>query len=211
MLLTIFSALIICMYGNLKIRADGEEMKIGYARVSTQDQDLTIQLKALEETGCEKVFHGKQSGVGSENELKLAELLDYVRDSDVVVVTKLDRLGRSLKSILQVIENIHSKGAVLKVLDGSVNTSVSSPFSSAMVALLATFAQLERDLIVSRTAEGRKAAMASGKKMGRKPSLSDGQVDQVLGMLRSGEDSVSGLARRFGTSRTTIQRIKKKI
>lgn len=185
-------------------------MKIGYARVSTIDQDLSIQLEALEGTGCEKIFHGKQSGVSSENELRLRELIEYVRDSDVVVVTKLDRLGRSLKSILQVIDDIHNKGAVLKVLDGSVDTSNDSPFSKAMVALLATFAQLERDLIVSRTSEGREAAISAGKRMGRKASFTESTQKEIYQKLTSGECSVSQLAREYDTSRTTIQRIRKK-
>jgi DNA invertase Pin-like site-specific DNA recombinase len=80
---------------------------IGFARVSTIEQDLTIQLETLASAGCAEVFHGKQSGASNENEQKLAELLNYIRKDDVVLVTKLDRLGRSLKSVLSTIDAIH--------------------------------------------------------------------------------------------------------
>jgi DNA invertase Pin-like site-specific DNA recombinase len=83
--------------------------KIGFARVSTIEQDLTLQLKALKTEGCEEIFHGKQSGVSDENKAKLAELIRYIRKDDVVVVTKLDRIGRSLKAILSAIDAIHEK------------------------------------------------------------------------------------------------------
>lgn len=110
-------------------------MWVGFARVSTKEQDLNNQLEALQNAGCEKVIHGKQSGSSKENDRRLVELVDYVREGDVVVVTKLDRLGRSLKMILQTLEGIHGKGAMLKTLDGSIDTSQETPFSKAMVSL----------------------------------------------------------------------------
>ncbi|MCH2089725.1 MAG: recombinase family protein, partial [Pseudoalteromonas sp.] len=85
--------------------------QIGYARVSTQEQDLEAQVEALERHGCEKIFSGKQSGNSLDNVKKLDDLLDYIREGDVVCVTKLDRLGRSLKGIMTAIDGIHAKGA----------------------------------------------------------------------------------------------------
>ncbi len=91
-------------------------MLIGFARVSTKEQDLENQRQLLRQAGCEKIIHGKQSGASTQNEAKLKELVEFVREDDVVVVAKLDRLGRSLKAILQTIEEIHDKGAMLKTL-----------------------------------------------------------------------------------------------
>jgi|TARA_B100000929_G_scaffold185651_1_gene147013 DNA invertase Pin-like site-specific DNA recombinase len=179
---------------------------IGYARVSTRDQDLTNQIDALKAAGCEEVFHGKQSGASTENEEKLAEMVRYIRKGDVVVVTKLDRLGRSLKSILSVIDEIHAKQATLKSLDGSVDTSNDSPFAKAQIALLGTFAQLERDLIVSRTSEGRKRAMKEGRKFGRPPALSNEQKKKVKEKYQAGK-SKNKLSKEYGVSRATIARV----
>lgn len=184
-------------------------MLIGYARVSTKDQDLENQLRKLEAAGCEKVIHGKQSGASRENEAKLAELVDYVREGDVVVVTKLDRLGRSLKAILQTLEDIHNKGAKLRALDDSVDTSKDNPFARAMVSLMGTFAQLERDLIVSRTGEGREAAQRKGVKFGRRPSLTEDQQAQAKAMLGEGQ-SVRATAQAIGTTRQTLYRFMEK-
>lgn len=181
-------------------------MWIGYARVSTKEQDLNNQLEALQQAGCEKVIHGKQSGSSKENDNKLAELVDYVRDGDVVIVTKLDRLGRSLKMILQTLEDIHSKGAMLKTLDGAIDTSQQSPFSQAMVSLIGTFAELERNLIVSRTTEGRDAAKKKGVKFGRKPSMTDDEQRQALARLKAGQ-SVRATAIEFGITRQTLYRV----
>lgn len=184
-------------------------MLIGYARVSTKEQDLDNQLEALHEAGCEKVIHGKQSGSSKENDQKLAELVEYVRDGDVVVVTKLDRLGRSLKMILQTLEDIHGKGAMLKTLDGAIDTSQQPPFSKAMVSLIGTFAELERNLIVSRTSEGREAAQKRGVKFGRKPSMTEDEQRQALARLKEGQ-SVRATAIEFGVTRQTLYRVKEK-
>lgn len=184
-------------------------MWIGYARVSTKEQDLDNQLEALKQAGCQKVIHGKQSGSSKENDAKLAELVEYVREGDVVVVTKLDRLGRSLKMILQTLEDIHEKGAMLKTLDGSIDTSQETPFSKAMVSLIGTFAELERNLIVSRTTEGRDAAKKKGVKFGRKPSMSEDEQRQALARLEAGQ-SVRATALEFGVTRQTLYRVMKK-
>jgi DNA invertase Pin-like site-specific DNA recombinase len=185
-------------------------MLIGYARVSTKEQDLDNQLEALTKAGCEKIIHGKQSGSSAVNDQKLAELVDYVRGGDVVVVTKLDRLGRSLKMILQTLEDIHGKGAMLKTLDGAIDTSQKSPFSQAMVSLIGTFAELERNLIVSRTSEGRDAAKRKGVKFGRKPTMTESEQQQALAKMKAGQ-SVRATAIEFGVTRQTLYRVKKKV
>lgn len=183
---------------------------IGFARVSSVGQELTTQVNALEDHGCERIFHGKQSGVSKENALKLREMLEFVRDKDVVVVTKLDRLGRSLKTILEVIQTITEKGATFKTLDGAINTTNDSPFATAQLSLIGTFAQLERDLIAQRTTEGRSEAKKRGVRFGRRPALSDEQKKSVLKKLSNGK-SVYGLAKEFNVSRQTIMRIRETV
>ncbi|MFA3791681.1 recombinase family protein [Aliiglaciecola sp. SL4] len=180
-------------------------MKVGFARVSTQEQDLNVQLSKLNEFGCEKIFQGKQSGASIKNEEKLKELIDFIREGDEVIVTRLDRLGRSLKSILDSIDSIHNKGACLNIIDGSLNTSNDNPFSNAMINLCGVFAQLERDLIKVRTAEGREEAKAKGKHLGRSPALSDEQAKELLKDKLNGE-SIASLARKYDVGRPTVHR-----
>lgn len=179
---------------------------IGYARVSTSEQDLTLQLDALKAEGCEPIYFGKQSGAGKQNEEKLAELIQYIRKGDVVMVTKLDRLGRSLKGVLSTIDAIHEKGATLKSLDGAIDTSNRSPFAKAIISLLGTFAQLERDLIVTRTSEGRDAAKKAGKHLGRIKTISEKNRISIRQRVKDGEPKAA-MAREFGVTRTTIHRI----
>ena len=176
--------------------------------MSTIEQDLTLQLKALKAEGCDEVFYGKQSGISDDNEAKLAELIRYIRKGDVVIVAKLDRLGRSLKSILSAIDEIHAKQVTLRTLDGVIDTSNNSPFAKATVSLIGVFSQLERDLIVSRTSEGRAAAMAMGKRMGRPPKISNEDRINIRKVIASKKSSVSAQARKYGVSRTTINRIR---
>jgi DNA invertase Pin-like site-specific DNA recombinase len=180
-------------------------MKVGFARVSTQGQELDMQLTKLTEFGCERIFQGKQSGASVKNDEMLKELIDFIRDGDEVIVTRLDRLGRSLKSILNAIEDIHRKGANLKTIDGTLNTSSDNPFSKAMINLCGVFAQLERDLIRSRTAEGREKAKAQGKHLGRLPALSNKQAKDIMEATSRGE-SISSLAKKYKVSRSTINR-----
>ena len=179
-------------------------MKIGYARVSTIEQNLSEQMEVITAAGCSKIFSGKQSGVSKVNEDKLNELIDYIREGDTIIVTRLDRLGRSLKSILSAIERIHSKGANLKTLDGVVDTSVDSPFAKAVINLISTFAQLERDLIYTRTSEGRAKAKADGKHMGRPKKIDEKTREKI----RASKAGVVELARKYNVTHTTIRRIK---
>jgi len=181
---------------------------IGFARVSTNQQDLTLQIQALKSAGCEEIFHGKHSGASKENEVILNELVRFIRKGDIVLVTKLDRLGRSLKSVLSTIDAIHKKEATIRSFDGVIDTSNQSPFGKAMVNLIGTFAQLERDLIISRTQEGRIAAKAAGKHLGRPATISSEERAKIKIKLINESSNISQLAKRYGVSRTTIRRIR---
>jgi DNA invertase Pin-like site-specific DNA recombinase len=179
---------------------------VGYARVSTKQQELSHQIELLNGAGCVEIFHGTQSGISDTNQAKLEEMLKYIRKGDTVIVTKLDRLGRSLKSILSTVESIHEKSATLRSLDGGIDTSNDSPFARATIALLGTFAQLERDIIVARTQEGRDRAVAAGKHIGRNKTINDKDRKRIRTMFQHGESKLA-LAKMFNVSRATIYRI----
>ncbi|MEL0613368.1 recombinase family protein [Marinomonas arenicola] len=179
---------------------------IGFARVSTQGQDLDSQLAALKAAGCAKIFDGKNSGAKEVNKVRLDEMINYIREGDTVIVTKLDRLGRSLRMILEALDTIEGKKASVRSLDGAIDTSNQSPTAKAQQALIGVFSQLERDLIVSRTSEGRDLAMRNGVQFGRKQKLNDSQKKTIKERHKKGE-SVRKLASEYNVSRPTIDRI----
>lgn len=181
----------------------GVYMKIGYARVSTISQDLNSQIESLEKSGCETIYSGKRSGVSTANEDALNELINFARSGDTVVVTKLDRLGRSLSQVLSVLKQLTDKNITLITLDGAVDTSNSDPMKTAMIQLLGMFAELERNFIVSRCQEGRER---TGRLGGRKPKLSDEQKREVNLLFADGM-SKSKLSQKFDVSRSTILNI----
>lgn len=175
---------------------------IGWARVSSQGQDLSRQIERLKEHGCEKVFEGKHSGKAETNREALEGLLGFVRDGDVVVITKLDRLGRSLKQVLNVLDQLKNKNVNVLALDQPIDTTNDSPMAQAMTQLLGVFAELERSFIVTRTQEGK---IATGRYGGRPKKLSDQQVKEVIQRHQKGE-SIASLARTYRVSRMTISR-----
>lgn len=138
-------------------------MRIGYARVSTREQHLDMQLSALTNAGCEKVYTEKVSGVGERTELKA--VLQFLRDGDTLVVYKLDRLGRSMKNLLTIIEQLQEKNICLVSLKDNIDTA--STTGKLVMHIFAALAEFERDLIRERTGEGRVAAMKKGVKFGR--------------------------------------------
>lgn len=176
--------------------------KIGFARVSSVQQDLTTQIEALEAIGCEKVFKGKHSGKADTNKEALDALLEYVREGDTVYVTKIDRFGRSLSQVLVTIDKLTERGINLVALDQNVDTNKGDAMSKAMVQLLGMFAEMERNFIVSRTTEGKEL---SGNWGGRKHKLTDEQKSDIRKRLAKGE-SQNSLSKEYGVSRVTIAR-----
>lgn len=180
---------------------------IGFARVSTNQQDLTSQLESLTKYGCKKIFQGKHSGKEESNKQALASLIDYVRSGDTVVVTKLDRLGRSLSQVLNCLDTLREKQVGFITIDQEINTTkTDSPMSRAMIHLLGMFAELERNFIISRTSEGK---AASGNYGGRKPKLTSEQEQEVITKLSQGVSKVV-LSKQYGVSRATILNISRK-
>ena len=151
---------------------------IGYARVSTQDQRLTGQLEALKAAGAATIYREKVSAVRADRP-QLAKLMAALQPGDVVVVTKLDRLGRSTRELLDLIEAISKAGAAFRSI-GDPLWDTSSSQGRLLSTLLAAIAEFERELIRERTGEGRRRAMANGVKFGRKPKLSDYQRQEAI-------------------------------
>lgn len=177
---------------------------VGYARVSTQDQDLTGQLAALKAAGAEPIFREKISGARADRP-QLAKLMASLKAGDVVVVTKLDRLGRSTRELLDLIDRIGKAGASFRSL-GDPLWDTSSAQGRLLSTLLAGIAEFERELIRERTGDGRKRAMAAGVKFGRKRKLSDYQRVEAVKRRAAGE-TLAAIAKSYGVDISMISRL----
>jgi DNA invertase Pin-like site-specific DNA recombinase len=178
---------------------------LGYARVSTRDQDLSAQLEALKAAGAAKVYREKISGARADRP-QLAKLMASLQPGDIVVVTKLDRLGRSTRELLDLIERISKAGAAFRSL-GDPLWDTSSSQGRLLSTLLAAIADFERDLIRERTGEGRKRAMANGVKFGRKPKLSPYQREEALKRRAAGE-TLASIAKSYAVDVSMISRLR---
>jgi DNA invertase Pin-like site-specific DNA recombinase len=178
-------------------------MKLGYARVSTDDQNLDHQREQLHGAGCERLFEEKISGA-HRNRPELARLLDQLRKDDVVVVTRLDRLARSTSHLLEIAEAIRAKEAgLLSLAEPWADTT--SPAGRMVLTVFAGIAEFERELIRQRTDEGRQAARKRGVTFGRPSKLRPDQRELVTRLLQEGR-SVSEVARTFNVHPATIYR-----
>ena len=178
-------------------------MKLGYARVSTQDQDLELQRRRLDNAGCELLFEEKISGA-RRNRPKLEELIDKLRRDDVLVVTRLDRLARSTSELLAIAERITEKQAGLQSLDEPW-ADTTSPSGRMILTVFAGIAEFERHLIRSRTDDGRRAAMARGVTFGRPRKMRHDQQALARELVGEGK-SISEVARTFNVHPATIYR-----
>ena len=177
---------------------------VGYARVSTQDQHLTGQLEALKAAGAETIYREKISGVRADRP-QLAKLMASLKAGDVVLVTKLDRLGRSTRELLDLIERIGEAGAAFRSLGDPLWDTTSSQ-GRLLSTLLAAIAEFERDLIRERTGAGRERAKAQGIKFGRKPKLSDYQRKEAVKRRNAGE-TLTAIAKSYGVAISMISRL----
>ncbi|GAA1106862.1 recombinase family protein [Pseudonocardia alni] len=177
---------------------------IGYARVSTADQSTDGQLDALDAAGCERVFTDYASGKLARRP-QLDALLDYARPRDVIVITKLDRLGRSLRDLLALVANLDERDVDLKVLDQTIDTT--GPAGKLTFAILGAVAEFERDLISERTRDGLAAARARGRKGGRRPVLSPAKITHARKLRDGGEHTMTEIADLVGCSRATLYRV----
>jgi DNA invertase Pin-like site-specific DNA recombinase len=179
-------------------------MIIGYARVSTDGQTLAAQHTALIAAGAEKIFSEKISGATTDRKA-LAKALDSLRDGDILLVTRLDRLARSTRDLLNILDAAAKKGAGFKSLaDPMVDTT--SPHGKLILSVLAALAEFERSMILARTSDGRKQAMGRGVRFGRKPKLSPFQVREAIARREAGEP-MTDIGRSYGVSHLTISRL----
>ena len=176
-------------------------MIIGYARVSTVEQSLDRQIDQLTEAGCKRIYQEKASGASKERP-ELDRMLDALREGDVVVVTELSRLGRTVKGLIELVEKLHKLDVDLKSLKEQW-LDTTSPMGKMVFTMMAGFAEMERNLIRERTAEGLKAARARGRKGGR-PAIDQGQLSFALRMYDSKSCTVAEITKATGISKATL-------
>jgi DNA invertase Pin-like site-specific DNA recombinase len=180
-------------------------MLLGYARVSKKDdQDTIAQVRALKNAGCEAVFEETASG-GRWDRPELHRMLGQLRTGDVVVVWKLDRLTRSLKDMLLVLDRIETAGCGFRSLTESIDTTI--PAGRMMMHMLGSFAEFERAMIRERTREGIRAARAAGRVIGRKPKLDASQRQDIIDNVISGRKRAADMARLFSVDPATVCRL----
>lgn len=177
-------------------------MTFGYARVSTSDQDEALQLDALTKAGCDRVFTDRASGAVDDRP-GLAELLNHARSGDVVVVWRLDRLGRSLRHLIETVRLLEDRGVGFRSLTEAIDTS--SPGGKLVFHVFAALAEFERDLIRERTWAGLAAARARGRVGGRPSVWTEEKREQAERMLAEGK-SVATVAKVLGVSRASVYR-----
>ena len=176
----------------------------GYARVSTDGQSLASQDAELKAAGCAKVYAEKISGARSDRP-ELAKVLKRLESGDVLVVTRLDRLARSTRNLLNILADIAQRGAGFKSLHDSW-ADTTTPHGRLMLTLLGGLAEFERELILARTGDGRARAKARGVRFGRPSALTAHQRQEALQRLAQGE-AQADLARSYGVSQATISRL----
>ena len=177
-------------------------MLIGYARVSTQDQHLDLQMEALRKANCKKIFDDKISGSRATRP-ELNKALEAVREGDTLVVWKLDRLGRSVKSLVDLVEQLHKQGVQFKSLTDAIDTGTRS--GRFFFHVMASLAQMERDLTIERTRAGLESARKLGRKGGRKRKMTDSKIESAKKLLATGVPP-RDVAKDLGVSVPTLYR-----
>jgi DNA invertase Pin-like site-specific DNA recombinase len=175
--------------------------RYGYARVSTIDQDLTIQIDALKAAGCEKVRSEKHSGTTTNGRTELANLVDFLRSGDELVVTRIDRLARSVMDLQQIVATLRNKGVALIATQQPIDTSTA--VGKAFLDMLGVFAEFETSLRRERQMEGIAKAKARGIYHGRKPSIDVQKVQE----LRSAGLGATEIARKLKIGRASVYRV----
>ena len=176
-------------------------MIIGYSRVSTQDQNPEYQVDALEKAGCEQIFQEKVTGKLRERP-ELSQCLRTLRTGDTLVVWKLDRLARSLKDLVEIVQDLNDREVGFKSLTEAIDTTSSG--GRLVFHIFGALAEFEHSLIRERTIAGLEAARARGRKGGRKPSMSDADVRKASAMLSDPLITKKEVAEHFGVARTTL-------
>jgi DNA invertase Pin-like site-specific DNA recombinase len=176
---------------------------VGYARVSTHEQETSLQQDALEAADCERIFADRASGALAERP-ELTRALEYARQGDTLVVWRLDRLGRSLRDLIETVTALGERGIGFRSLTESIDTT--TPGGRLVFHVFAALAEFERDLIRERTQAGLSAARARGRRGGRPPAMSGEQVAVARAMYDSHEHTTAKIAAVLGVSRATLYR-----
>jgi DNA invertase Pin-like site-specific DNA recombinase len=177
-------------------------MLIGYARVSTRDQNLELQQEALVKAGCQKIFEDQVSGTRVDRP-GLAKALEMLREDDTLVVWKLDRLGRSVKQLVDLVGELHKRGIQFQSLTDAIDTG--TPSGRFFFHIMASLAEMERELIVERTRAGLEVARQLGRKGGRKPKMTASKIESAKKLLSSGVPP-KDVAKNLGVSIPTLYR-----
>lgn len=182
-------------------------MLIGYARISTEEQKLDLQMDALEKAGCKKIFSEIASGARTERPA-LIQALEYAREGDILVVWKLDRLGRSLKHLIETITLLEKNKIGFKSLQENIDTTTS--YGKLIFNIFGAMAEFERELIRERTHAGLKSARARGKKGGRPRLFTDAQAHQLVSLHADPKNSIKDICATFGISQPGLYHYLKK-
>ena len=178
-------------------------MKIGYARISTADQSLDLQTDALKNVGCEKLFQDVASGAKDERR-GLAEAIEYARAGDILTVWKLDRLGRSLKHLIETVNHLHEKGVGFASVQENIDTT--TPGGKLIFHVFGALAEFERELIRERTQAGLKAARARGRTGGRKQKLTPEKIEIAKAMMSDPNIKIDTICETLKISKPTLYR-----
>ena len=179
-------------------------MLIGYARISTQDQNLDLQNDELKNAGCKKIFEEVASGSKSDRPV-LQQAIDFCREGDILVVWKLDRFGRSLKDLIEKVRDLKEKKIGLKVLKENIDTN--SPGGKLIFHIFGALSEFERDIIRERTKAGLKSARARGRIGGRPQKLTNKQALELKEKYNSKKYSVKDLLKLYNIGKTTFYRV----
>jgi DNA invertase Pin-like site-specific DNA recombinase len=178
-------------------------MRLGYARVSTGEQKLDLQLDALEEAGCERIYEEKTSGA-AKNRPELKKCLDALRKDDTLVVWRLDRFGRSLKDLVSKMEKLEERGADFVSLTEGIDTTTAQ--GKLTFHIFGALAEFERELSRERTMAGLRAARERGRVGGRPPALEEGDIPKVQALMKDPDVSVSEICDQYDISSPTLYR-----
>ena len=179
-------------------------MKVGYARVSSIGQNLEAQVEALKEFGCEKIFQEKKSGKSMDNRVELQNALEFVREGDIFIVTRLDRCARSTLDLLKISELLEKKNVEMKATHQEFDSTTST--GRLMRGLLSVVSEFENDIRKERQAEGIQSALKRGAKFGAKRKMTDEQVVEVMELQKKGEMTNQQIADMFRVGRSTLLR-----
>ncbi|KZC98264.1 recombinase family protein [Oceanibaculum pacificum] len=179
-------------------------MKVGYARISTEEQNLDLQRRALTEANCLRLYEDSGISGAARNRPALQQALTELESGDILVVWRLDRLGRSLAHLIEVVRQLGERNIGFQSLTENIDTT--SPGGRLVFHIMAALAEFERDLIGERTRAGMRAAIARGERMGRKPKLTQSQVAHARLLMEQPGQSVVAVARSLRVSRATLYR-----